>query len=259
MMLGDYRPTVRANVLRAAASLDGWDAARLRRRTFELLGDASPRVRLMALCALSGVFGKRMTSELLDIYSRAQTDWTRSAILTIATRSTVEFVQLAVASGDDRLSSLVEALTERIGEQGDIKHAVELVQAADRLSRQSPRMVADSLTILGDRLDPELRPWSSPRLRSTMQKLLRSGSVEVAYAALPLAENWIRAGELRSDIEALNDRVRDAVADLEAASQVARPFLERLQNHKDAEVAQNSKQRLRELDALKSESGIQKP
>jgi putative membrane-bound dehydrogenase-like protein len=259
IMLRDSRPTVRANVLRAAASLDGWDAAMLRRRTFQLLRDTSPRVRLMALCALSGVFGKQMTSELLDIYRNAQSDWTRSAILTIATRSPVDFVELAFSSGDERLNSLVEALTERIGKRGDIAHAVELVRAGDRYGPQSPEMVAESLTILGDRLDRELRVWSSPRLRSTLRNLLRSGSVEVAYAALPFAENWIREGELRSDIEALNVRVRDSVADLEAASHVARPFLERLQNHKDEQIVQNAKQRLCELDALKSESGIRKP
>jgi hypothetical protein len=114
-------------------------------------------------------------------------------------------------------------------------------------------MVAEVLTILGDRLDPRLKPWSSPNVRTTLRNLLRSGSVEVAYASLPFAKRWVRAGELRPDIEALAYRVRDSVADEEAASHVTRSFLERLQSHEDAGIVEKSRARLTELGATQKE------
>ena len=90
-------------------------------------------------------------------------------------------------------------------------------------------------------------------MRSTLRGLLRAGNVEVAYAALPFARRWIREGELRPDIEALDLRLRDAVNDLEAARRVSRGFLESQTSSEDEAIARKARQRLRELEAEENE------
>jgi len=252
-MLHDFRPNVRVNALRAARVSDAWDVLRMRKRIETLLGDPSPHVRLAALAALPGAFGKKMRTELLGIYRLAVDDWTRSAIFGVSSQTPVDFVESAFAWGDPRLDGLVRALVERIGREQDVRNAVGLIVAADRYHERSPKMVAASLNLLDGALDPDLKPWSSPTMRSTMRGLLRAGNVEVAYAALPFARRWVREGELRPDIETLELRLRDAVSNLEAARLVSRGFLESLTGSEDEEIARKARQRLRELEAEKSE------
>ena len=253
VMLRDFRPNVRASALHAARVSDAWDVLRMRKMTVALLGDASPHVRLAALSALPGAFGKKMRTELLGIYRLANDDWTRSAVFGVGSETSVDFVESAFAWGDPRLDGLVRALVGRIGHENDVRNAVGIIVAADRYHEQSPKMVAASLTILDGALHPDLKPWSSPTMRSTLRGLLRAGNVEVAYAALPFARRWIREGELRPDIEALDLRLRDAVNDLEAARRVSRGFLESLTSSEDEAIARKARQRLRELEAEENE------
>jgi len=250
-LLRDFRPNVRSNALRASAAAEDWDVLRLRKITVSLLGDASPHVRLAALVALPGAFGKRMRTQLLQMYRRAKDDWTRSAIFGVSAGTTTDFVESAFSWGDPRLDDLVQALIARAGDRGDIKSAVGIVVAADRFQDKSPLMVAEGLNTLNAKLHRDLKPWSSPTMRSTLRGLLRSGSVEVAIAALPFAERWIRSGELTTDIEALSMRLRDTVASPDGARRVSRSFLERLAEHPDEEIARKARQRMRELGSEK--------
>ena len=213
-LLRDPESSVRRNAVVALGTLDPWLEARAASRAMALVDDPDPRTRLATLVALRDVLASERETELLARYPALEDDWQRSAVLAIAVQEPARFVEASLAGpGDTRVLELVRLLAEDVGRRSALKQAVEIVLALGDVKSRSPVVAETALRTLERTLDPELVPWVSTPLDKALLHLLENESVEVALAALPLAERWSQDGKVNAAARALGRRLGGIAVD----------------------------------------------
>jgi putative heme-binding domain-containing protein len=216
-LLGDPEPAVRTNVLRALAALDEWSLARALPRPETLLDESDARARLAALVLARRVLPDSGFRRLIGLYLGLADDWSRSAVLAIASQRPARFVEAALAeAGPAELDALLAALAAGVVRRNDLGAAVGIVTA---LGERRTTVAGPPLALLDGlaRLDPRLVPWPSPQLDRALVKLLASPHPEVAIAALPLCARWSQSRGVVDARAALGARLEELVSDPDGA------------------------------------------
>ncbi len=209
----DPEPAVRANALRALATLDPWQLARAGAGAALLARDPDPSTSLAALVAVRDVLAQN-PADALELLASFDDDWRRSALLAIAARSPARFVEASLAAPEpERFTGLVELLCVEVGRRNDLGAAVEVVRALGAARGRSTPLAETALRALERALDPTLVAWTSTPLETALLKLVSNESTAVATAALPFAERWGRDPRLDQAKAALGRRLGAIAAD----------------------------------------------
>jgi putative membrane-bound dehydrogenase-like protein len=162
-----------------------------------LLRDTNPRIALLALFTLGGVFDGQSHRDLVQLWPDLTDDWSRSAALAAASRNPTGVVSTLfreVRRDARRLrpehEGLALHLVDAVVRSGSEREAVKLVLVLSE-GEAAPGIVADVLRALAGTGEGEARPWPSPRLASALRRLCDDEDPRVAAAALPLAHRWL--------------------------------------------------------------------
>jgi putative membrane-bound dehydrogenase-like protein len=218
-LLRDSDPGVRKNVLLALGSLDDWRLARALPRPETLYDERDPRARLAALSLLARMQPDQAWGRLIESLASMEDDWSRSAVLAIARRRPARFVAAALETrpvAGRELERVLVALAGALARGGDLGQTIEVVTVLGERGAESP-VAAHVLAELARNLDPEARPWPSPRLDEALIRLLKSRRAEVGIAVLPLAADWSASARVAVERDALGERLATVVEDPEQA------------------------------------------
>ncbi len=209
--LADPDPAVRANGARVAALARTGDEPQRRSAIAKLLGDPSERVRLEALVAL-GDLGPdaEVLRDVARRWSAMSDPWTRNAALRVAASDPIDLVKsiLALHAEKECRELAAEAVrrASRIGEAAPIASLVPLFAG---YAGADPTFVGDAL----DAIRTEPPDGASKPLIRDLGALLGRGDVEVASAALRLAQRWRMSDDLRAEVDALAGRLATELED----------------------------------------------
>jgi putative membrane-bound dehydrogenase-like protein len=154
------------------------------------------------------------TDKLLQDFSAAQDDWTRSALIAAAADKPAEVIAAALSSSSpESLSNFVSALLPAALPANAEKLITACANAdakADPVKNAILRGIATSMNEA---------PAMSPALTEALKKLLAQPSL--AAATLPLVTKWDKGGVLAAEVKAQLDKLNATLSD-NAASVEAR-------------------------------------
>ncbi len=202
---GMTQPLVRTD-LRLAHEFGAADPL-VTRRALAALNSGDPRARLLALIALGdGAAPVEAVDQVATTWSSFDDPWTRNAALRVATTDT------ARAFGRGARTLDLE-LARRAARRRDTAACAAIVSAL--AAATAPGF--EVLDVLARDLPAEARPALTPKLRTALRSLLDSASIDVASAALRLAQRWDTQGELKDAGAKLGERLAATLADAQRA------------------------------------------
>jgi putative membrane-bound dehydrogenase-like protein len=161
-------------------------------------------------------------NQLLEKFTAAQDDWTRSALVAAASAAPADFINAALASSSpDSLASFVGALVPA-ALPGDAERLIAICASgdatADSLKVAILRGIAEGMS------EP---PTLSAETTNALKKLLAQPSLSAA--ALPLATRWDKGGalgdEVREQLNQLTATLGDNTASVETRIEAARALI----------------------------------
>jgi putative membrane-bound dehydrogenase-like protein len=222
---------VRRNALRvAAAARPGPEANTLKQAMLQRLQDTDPRTRLAAINALSAFeFDQQTAQALLDLFPKADDQWTRSAIVSVASRDPVQCINVALLRPEpEAYRELVAQLTEQVAAGASGTPDALVVLSAARPPAADALKVAIYETLARNQKSDFAPVWR-PELLRAFQQIFASADLALPAAALPLAARWDKSGalsaEIKSVVEQLIARLNDAQQSDEVRGQVAASLL----------------------------------
>ncbi|MDP6838515.1 MAG: ThuA domain-containing protein [Planctomycetota bacterium] len=159
-----------------------------------LLEDVDGRVCLEAAAALGRQGAPAQARpHLVRIFGSSSDPWLRSALLGACLLEPAEYLELALAAGQQ---DLARELARRSGRRSD--HALAVLLRLARLEDHDPRSRAQLLAALAENLGERPPPWTSA-LAEALAGLVNHRDIELALAAMPIARAWDLSGDLEID------------------------------------------------------------
>lgn len=225
----DRKASVRKNGARLAglramdrylAVVPVWSGTRAHGELLRLLDDRDVRVRLLTIIALAAYPVPEFAAErLVRLWSRAEENWTRSAILRLGTFQPEVFARAALVPAGSQ--EFVEALFGAVGRQRIEERAVALVRIVAVAVDAPPALRKAALTRLAAQLGGfDAPPSLMPGPAGALVRLVQSEDVGVAVAALPFAQRWPAGEVLTHELVSLAGRLFEQLEDVEQPDDV---------------------------------------
>lgn len=208
--LGDSDPRVRKNAARIIAAR-GLKSAELHAALMEMSQREQDRTRLAAFLALSRQdLSTGETEQLIRTFNVLTEDWSRSALMAaLGARPSTSLTSAFVAG----IPGVPEQLARIVSRRADPEAAARFVAALATAPEDSHVQVAGSLRALD--LGPGFHPAASDGTRVHIEALLAHSELDVAIAALPLADHIF--GDELGSIGALGERLLTVLRDEESS------------------------------------------
>jgi len=204
--LGDSDPRVRRNGARIIAEYE-LSSATFHPALMEMSQREDDRTRLATYVALSFQgLGSSELEQLVRTYASLHDDWSRSALIGALGAQPSKSLQAAL---DSELASVAEDLARLASRHGNAEADGRFVHTLANAPEDAAALVSATLRALD--LTRGFRPLAHASMRADIEKLLGHAELDVAVAALPLADHIF--GEELGSTEILGERLFGVLRD----------------------------------------------
>lgn len=248
-LIADPVPALRKNALRLIADTasgpkivpqgDRAEESKLLRAAVSRINDPEPRIRLEALLAVGALnLDAAAALEVVEAYPGFKDPWLASAAAAVASKAPLEFLNAIFASANpEPLKSFAGQITLQLCARQDAETARNLVVSIAAQPATADGLKQIVLETLAKGLKAEVVPGWTPELQKAFQSLLASSQPGVNAAALPLIARWdkngVMAGDLKSLVQELSAKLKDATLPDSQRAQVVTSLLSVRQMNSD--------------------------
>jgi putative membrane-bound dehydrogenase-like protein len=223
----DGKPTVQKAALRIAAETPATSRSAVTAGVLRRVNDSNPRVRLAAIETLANFPSTpEIRQTLVEVYPDLNDQWLESAVVGVAAKAPVEFIEAAASSRKPaELENLVAQLSGQIAGKHEAALAAKLVVALAAKSSNADTLKKVAIENLAMTLKADATPAWSADLQKALQTLLSSPNPALPAAALPLVARWDKDGKLASEtktlVASLTTKLKDESQSDDTRAQVA--------------------------------------
>jgi putative membrane-bound dehydrogenase-like protein len=201
----DGKPAVQKAALRIAAETPASSRSAVTAGVLHRVNDSNPRVRLVAIEALASLPSTpEIRQTLVETYPDLNDQWLESAVVGVAAKAPVEFIEAAASARKPaELENLVAQLSTQIAAKQDAALAAKLVVSLASKPSNADVLKKVAIENLVRTLKADTTPAWTAELQKALQLLLGSPNPALPAAALPLVARWDKEGKLASETKAL--------------------------------------------------------
>jgi putative membrane-bound dehydrogenase-like protein len=223
----DGKPAVQKAALRIAAETPAASRSAVTAGVLRRVNDSNPRVRLVAIESLASLPSTpEIRQTLVEAYPDLNDQWLESAVVGVAAKAPVEFIEAAAASRKPaELENLVVQLSSQVASKQDAALASRLVVSLASKPSNADVLKKAALENLAKTLKADTTPGWTSELQKGLQALLGSPNPALPAAALPLVARWDKDGKLASEtkthVASLTGKLKDDTQSDDTRAQVA--------------------------------------
>ncbi len=223
----DGKPAVQKAAIRIAAETPAQKRNDVTAGVLKRVNDSNPRVRLQAINALASLPSTpEIRQALVEAYPNLDDVWLESAVVGVASKAPVEFIEAAASAKKPAdLESLVAQLSTQLAGKQDAALAAKLVAALAGKPSHADVLKKVAIENLAKTLKADVVPSWSADLQKSLKTLLTSPNPALPAAVLPLVARWDKDGKLASDTKALvaslSEKLKDEKQSDDTRAQIA--------------------------------------